>query len=422
LKSRIERLILLVGCLLAAVPAAGGGPGTPGATGLTIPSGARPSAMGGAFTGMADDLNALTWNPAGLGLMGRPELSVLHSDYLVDTRYEMVGYAQPLSGLGTLGAAVSLLDYGTLPRQLEQTNGLPGALVGTTVARDVYLTAGWGGALLPVQGLDRIKVGANLKFTSQRLSQHSFEGFGVSAGALWDTPLDGVRAGTLVDNLGAVTGHGSARTLPLGWVIGGSWAHAFGAAIQVAAALDARIGAASAVESGVGAEVTTFDLVSLRAGWRGGADLGGPTFGLGLRTPATFLRLGTVAFDYAMVPSGDLGSSQRFEMSVRFGGRRRIILFGSLKVRQEQGGPVLAWAGQAAAWLVLVKGPRDEKFTQLTDRPVTETSYPLPAFPSGAYIFKVVPVDPDLGSWSEDDAVEIEVSLDSPQEAPTSVP
>lgn len=412
----------MAGALFLSMSAAAGGPGTPGATGLTIPAGARPSAMGGAFTGMADDLNALTWNPAGLGLMARPELSILHTDYLIDTRYEMVGYAQPLSGLGTLGAAVSLLDYGALPRQLEQPNGLPGALAGSTAARDIFATAGWGGTLLPFQGLDRIKAGVNLKFTSQRLSQHAFDGFGVSGGALWDTPLEGLRLGTLVDNLGAVTGHGGAGALPLGWVIGGSWAHAFGPAIQAAAAMDARVGAASAVESGLGAELTTFDLVSIRAGWRGGAVLGGPTFGVGLRTPASFMRLGTVAFDYAMVPSGDLGTSQRFEMSVRFGGHRRIILFGSLKVRQDQGGPVLTWAGQAAAWLVLAKGPRDEKFTQLTDRPVTETSYPLPAFPSGAYIFKVVPVDPDLGSWSEDDAVEIEVTLDAPQEAPTSIP
>ena len=101
MKSRTSFRLALV-LWLGGAAAWAGGPGTPGATGLKIPAGARPAAMGGAFTGMADDLNALMWNPAGLGLMARPELSILHVDYLVDTRYEMVGYANPLSGLGTL--------------------------------------------------------------------------------------------------------------------------------------------------------------------------------------------------------------------------------------------------------------------------------------------------------------------------------
>lgn len=43
--------------------------------------GARPMAMGGAFTGLADDANATYWNPAALGLMKRAELTYTGTVY-----------------------------------------------------------------------------------------------------------------------------------------------------------------------------------------------------------------------------------------------------------------------------------------------------------------------------------------------------
>jgi len=43
--------------------------------------GARPLAMGGAFTGLADDANATYWNPAALGLMKEPEVTYTGTVY-----------------------------------------------------------------------------------------------------------------------------------------------------------------------------------------------------------------------------------------------------------------------------------------------------------------------------------------------------
>jgi hypothetical protein len=42
---------------------------TSGADFLKIDSGARSQGMGGAFTAVADDVNALTWNPAGIAFL-----------------------------------------------------------------------------------------------------------------------------------------------------------------------------------------------------------------------------------------------------------------------------------------------------------------------------------------------------------------
>ena len=51
--------------------------GTAAAAFLKIDAGSRPMGMGGAFTGLADDINTLFWNPAGLASIQDQEFSAL---------------------------------------------------------------------------------------------------------------------------------------------------------------------------------------------------------------------------------------------------------------------------------------------------------------------------------------------------------
>ena len=76
---------------------------------LKIGVGARPIGMGNAFTAVADDINSLAWNPAGLSLLSRRELGVMHSELFADTRYDFLGYAHPMK-TGTLGLGINYLS------------------------------------------------------------------------------------------------------------------------------------------------------------------------------------------------------------------------------------------------------------------------------------------------------------------------
>src|SRR5277367_2440442 len=81
---------------------------------LKIGVGARPIGMGNAFTGVADDINALAWNPAGLSQLTSREMGAMDAEMFADTRYDFVGYAQPLisgegENYGTLGLGVQYL-------------------------------------------------------------------------------------------------------------------------------------------------------------------------------------------------------------------------------------------------------------------------------------------------------------------------
>jgi len=59
-----------------------------------IGSGARARGMGGAFIGVADDATAISWNPAGLATLERPEASVV-GNYTMDSYKMEVQYTDP---------------------------------------------------------------------------------------------------------------------------------------------------------------------------------------------------------------------------------------------------------------------------------------------------------------------------------------
>ena len=88
-------------------------------------AGARGPGMGNAFTPVADDVYAIYYNPAGLGLLERPELGTSYSlifPGLQDASSlgtSFIGYAQPLSEgrNGTLGTAWNSLTLGNLYRE-----------------------------------------------------------------------------------------------------------------------------------------------------------------------------------------------------------------------------------------------------------------------------------------------------------------
>lgn len=415
---KVPSMRVLSAALVALVPsiALAGGPGSTGGIGLKLPAAARPSAMGGAFVGLADDVSSLTWNPAGLANVRAAELSLMHTAYLADTSYEVLGYAQPLPAIGTIAASVHVLNYGNMPRTLERTDGMYGGLFGSSSPQDLFVTAGWGTSMPPFLGLNRVKGGVALKTTFQQLSGGTLLGIGVALGALWDTPVPGLRVGTLVDNLGALTGDG--RLLPIAWGAGASYGVDLGSSFSMVYAVDSRVQVDTTTQANVGAELSAFDLILVRGGWRGGGSLGGATFGGGVRYPMTWFGK-TLLFklDYANVSSGELGESQRFQLSIQFGGFSTSVRVGSARPG-EGGEPVLTWKGRGPAYTVLMRRADETEFTQLTDRPIEDNSYPLIGMPPGRYVFRILTVNPFDPSWRGPASRDIELTIEGTEQAP----
>src|SRR5437867_12997516 len=86
-----------------------------GALFLVFPVGAQAVGMGQTATAMAGRGEAAFWNPAGLATLSDDEFA-LHSASLVAGRSNVLGAYFPSRGIGVIGGAVYLVDYGDLDR------------------------------------------------------------------------------------------------------------------------------------------------------------------------------------------------------------------------------------------------------------------------------------------------------------------
>ncbi len=92
-----------------------------GALFLVFPVGARAVGMGQTAMGADGHSESAFWNPAGLATMETNEFA-LHSATLVAGRSHVLGAYFPSRGIGVVGGAVYLVDYGDLERTDENGN------------------------------------------------------------------------------------------------------------------------------------------------------------------------------------------------------------------------------------------------------------------------------------------------------------
>lgn len=161
---------------------------------LELGMGARPLAMGGAFVGLADDVNALCFNPAGLsGLQGLSTLSSLEGRPGLATLGH-VSAALPHFGLG-----IHYFDFGDVPQIDEYGN-----VIGSLSYRNYIFLAGTGirGSNVPVLSriplLKDLGLGIKVKFVRiATLERGSGSGVAFDLSLLYGGANTGVRMGLL---------------------------------------------------------------------------------------------------------------------------------------------------------------------------------------------------------------------------------
>jgi hypothetical protein len=284
------------------------GPGTTGADFLKIGVGARPSGMGEAFTAVAADVNSMFWNPAGIAGIKEKQLLAMHSEWLAGIRYEVIGYAGPVTDslyAFSAGGYVMYLYAGGLEKRTTDTLVNEGEFGFNNIAVDICL--GW--------KLEGLKFGTNIKYISQTIDSMSAAGLAFDAGCLFDISND-LTAGVSVQNIGAKVKFTEEDPLPLNYKIGFSYRMLNK---DLLIALDANIPAETKASVHAGAEYTIrFDSLNIipRAGFKSDTlesmgKLSCLTAGLGF----SFTGL---SLDYAFTPYKDLGNAHRVSITVKF--------------------------------------------------------------------------------------------------------
>lgn len=303
-------MILLVGT--SGSYAANKNVGTTGAQFLKIGSGARPVGMGRAFAGVADDVNSLYWNPAGIGQLAKPEFTAMHLEYFQDINYEYLGYAQPLGGFGNLGFSAIYLNMSDLEKRAADT------IVGNTDTWDgsKFKASDSAGILTYAKGFgESFFAGLNLKYINSKIETESGTAFAGDIGGLYKLSSS-LTTGLVVQNIGSKLKFiEEGDNLPLNVKLGFGY-KALKDALTLG--LDLNYPTDNDFNAAAGGEyLWRFgeDLgLAIRTGYQSGTDLGSLS---GLSAGAGFSWRG-YGLDFAWVPYGDLGTTYRFSIMAKF--------------------------------------------------------------------------------------------------------
>src|ERR1035437_395894 len=322
--------------------AAGMGNGTTSANFLKLSQGARPSGMGEAFVGVADDATATYWNAAGLAQLSRNQVCLMHSAWLLDVNFEYLAYALPINGFGSLELDIIYLNAGSIYRTTEDPSGNYVSTSETASATDFEVTIAYAKKLSDFLGADNpvsdLSLGIGINVISEKIYNDSGGGVSVNLGALYYPRYETYSLGLTLENIGMATnrpempsiikfGFGYRFALEnamLPFTEEGKFTFMENNATGVFDIIYDIVAQTARVHMGAEKywELNKYHNIAIRLGYKFGEDLGFPagiTAGLGYRLTAS--KDLTFDLDYVYVPYSDLGASNRISISGKFNGK-----------------------------------------------------------------------------------------------------
>lgn len=277
-----------------------------GADFLNVEMGARPGAMGSAFTAMSTDVNSIYYNTAGLAFMDKREVSFMHADGMMDNSYDFAAMAFPIKDFKA-AFSFAKFTHGTF-----DTRSADRSSAGNFDASDMVMSFA-----LARKITGHSSLGMAVKFLSSNIANYSANAVAFDMGItqrIKDMPM---ALGLSVRNLGyGMKFINERENLPLSINAG--------AAIGIASAVNLSVDIKRMVYDektflSFGTEYNVMGGLSLRGGYSsmaldgGSQDIAGSiSGGIGLKTASN------MTLDYSFTPMGEFETVNKLSLSYNF--------------------------------------------------------------------------------------------------------
>ena len=297
------------------------GAGTVGAAFLKIEGGSRPAGLGGAFAGLANDINTIFWNPAGLTAVHDQELTAMQHFSFAEINNQTIGYAQRVErlvwGASFLGSFTEIERRQGPTEDPDSTATIGGFATGLSLAYPLGTA---------------MSIGGTAKVISEQLDIQNVYGVAADVGVILHLLDNHLGIGVAVQNAGILDG---GENLPMALRAGLAYRTWKEPATEVeteepmsaqevwALVADAHLPLLDANPSfHVGVERWFYDSIAARVGYRIGMNEN-PSDGLALgvgvrRSGEDMLANIDFQFDYAFVPDAYVGNAHRVSFITRF--------------------------------------------------------------------------------------------------------
>jgi hypothetical protein len=167
--------------------------GASGLAFLKVAQGARPAAMGDAFTAIADDVNSIFWNPAGLVYVQNREVVFSYNRWVVDSKFYSGAFA-----INTDKGALGLSFVQFTPQRIEETTPFaPGGTGRKLDAGDFALGFAYAKKLT-----DRFSLGGHFRYIQETLDKDKISTVDINLGTLFYTGFRSSRIAMTLRNFG----------------------------------------------------------------------------------------------------------------------------------------------------------------------------------------------------------------------------
>ena len=331
----MKRTLAISMLLLVVLPAeAQRKAGRSGAAFLEVGIGAREVALGSAVTALSGDAGQIFWNPAGAALRDdqRGSVSFSYIDWIADIEAGALaaGYH---TAYGTVTLGVQYFGLSDIPANRQ--NGYSDPILQDLVS-DTRTSATYNYTDLAVSFsyaryvLDRLSLGATVKYVSERIDGVGATALAFDFGSVYHVGVAGWQIAARLSNLGTdMSFFNQDNPLPLTFSIGSTIYPVNQEQMRLMLAVDATKPLDSQQLVFGGAELSFYDLLFLRAGYRfnyAGAEDDGTSTRDPIKTSIEGISLGAglqyalgdyaLGFDYAFTQMDLLDNVHRFTLRI----------------------------------------------------------------------------------------------------------